>query len=142
VVKKHVSVAVDRTPDRPKTGPGKDFHHDAANALGTITATEETRDNARRAITYVHLHRPETVAASRDVLSALGLTERPRAATPPPAAPDPGPLSVPCPQCLEPVGHRCRSVNGIRVGKPHVSRVRRAQAVRASQNEVLTEECA
>jgi hypothetical protein len=69
-------VAADRTPDRRQTtGPGKDFHSDATHTLGILSATDTVRDDARRAVTHVHLHRPETVAASAEVLYALGLVE-------------------------------------------------------------------
>lgn len=75
MVKKRPRLAVDRTPDRPKTGPGKDFHSDATHTLGILSATDTTREDARRAVTHIHLHRPETVAASAEVLYALGLAE-------------------------------------------------------------------
>jgi len=68
-------VAADRAPNHPQTGPGKDFHSDATHTLGILSATDAVRADARRAVTHVHLHRPETVAASAEVLYALGLVE-------------------------------------------------------------------
>jgi len=88
--------------------------------------TEQTRFDAVRAVTHVHLNRPETVAESAVVLAALGLLpERPAAAA--------GPLDLECAYCDAPAGQRCRSARG--EARPiHLWR-KRAAANRTSTEE-------
>lgn len=102
------------------------------DARGTYLGPElhnaaETRFDALRAVTYVHLQAPETretIALSREVLDALGLLpEGPRDG----AA---GQLDVPCPQCGSGEGAYCTTESGEPYRKGHRTRHRRAQEIR------------
>lgn len=107
--KSHVRMPSDRASDRPE-GPNVQKGL-SIDGLFVRPHTPETISDAQRAVTRVHLRRPETVEESGMVLAMLGLLPD-RPATAEAGVPAPEALDFTCPYCNASPRVRCHSDRG------------------------------